>query len=174
MKKTKKLALSAIMVALGAIFMAIGAVLSIADLTMSAISALIVAFVYIEIGSPYTWLVWLSTSLLSFIFFPGSFGWITYFLVFGIFPILKAYIERLPRKLWFIVKLVYFNVVFLILMGLSRLIFGQDLFLVSELWMKIGLYIICNIAFIAFDMFMTVMIRIYFVRFRHRFSRFLK
>ena len=109
--------------ALGTALMVLGAVFEVLDLSVCAVASLFVAFVYIEIGAPYTFIVWLLTSLLSFIFFPGSVIWIEYLLVFGIYPIIKAYVERLPRVLWIILKAVYINAVLVALIFLFELIF---------------------------------------------------
>ena len=78
------------MVALGVVFMTIGAFVPSLDMTSAALTSLIVVLIFIEIGSPYTYLVWLATSLIGFIFFSGSAVWLQYLLVFGIYPILKA------------------------------------------------------------------------------------
>ena len=162
------------MVALGVVLMVLGAVVDVLDLTACAISSLVVVFVYLEIGSPYTWLVWLCTSLLSFVFFPGKALWVEYLLIFGIYPILKAYIERLPRKLWLIIKLLYSNGIILLLMLLVKLIFKTPL-VESELpWMLPAIYVLMNVAFVAYDMFITVMVRFYFVKLRNRIKHLLK
>ena len=86
--------------ALGVAVMAIGVIAPVLDMTVAAICSLIVVLAFVEIGTPYVQLVWLCTSLLGYIMFPGSSVWLTYFLVFGIFPILKAYIEKLKRPIW--------------------------------------------------------------------------
>ena len=65
MKQTKKLTLSAMIVALGTVFMKLGSIIEVFDLTAAALASMLVAFVYVEIGSPYTWLVWLATSFLK-------------------------------------------------------------------------------------------------------------
>ena len=111
MKDTKKITLSAMLTALGVVIMLLGAVIEMLDLTVGAIASLIVVFVFVEIGKPYHWLVWLCTSLITALIYPGSALWIEYFLIFGIYPILKAYIERLPKWSWWPVKLVYINAV---------------------------------------------------------------
>ena len=116
MRQTKKLTLSAVSVALGVVFMVIGGFLDVLDLSACALASLISVFVFIEIGSPYTYLVWLATSLITFVMFPGSAIWIEYLAVFGIYPIIKAYIERAPRFLWLILKLIYANCVIWLMM----------------------------------------------------------
>ena len=174
MRKTKKITLSAMVVALGTLFLVLGGFIDVLDLSASAIASVLVAFVYIEIGSPYTWLVWLSTTLASFICFSGSVLWLEYFLIFGIYPILKAYIERTPRKFWLILKLIFINaMLWLIFLGFE-LIFKTSVFIVDKTWMKIGIYLIMNVAFIAYDLFVTVMVRFYIERLRPRFKHLLK
>ena len=175
MRTTKKLTLSAILVALGAIIMALGAMFEVVDLTVCAIASLIVVFIYLEIGSPYTWLVWLSTSLVTFIIFPAKTVWLNYLLIFGVYPLLKAYIEKLPRLFWIIVKLVYINAVIWIMFFLMDIIFGYPLFEKdAPLWLRIVLYVIMNVAFIAYDLFITVSVKIYYGKIRQKIARMLK
>ena len=52
MRQTKKLTLSAMIVALGTVSMVLGAVIEVFDLTAVALASALVAFVYIELGSP--------------------------------------------------------------------------------------------------------------------------
>ena len=78
--------------ALGTVLLLVGAFVDVLDLSMCAVASLCVVFIYIEVGSPYTWLVWLTTSLLTFIFSPGKTVWMLYLLIFGVYPLLKAYI----------------------------------------------------------------------------------
>jgi len=175
MKQTKKLTLSAIMVAMGVVFMALGVLTQVMELAIGAFASLIMVFVCLEIGKPYNFLVWLATTLLTFVFFPHSLTFVTYFLVFGFFPILKAYIERLPHALWILLKLLYINAVMVILIFVSEFITGAKLFSEGlELWLKILIYALCNIAFFVYDMFLVVMIRYYLFKLRPRFAKFLK
>ena len=163
------------MVAMGVVFIAVGVLTQVMDLAISAFASLIMIFVCIEIGKPYNYLVWLATTLLTFVFFPHSLTFVTYFLVFGFFPILKSYIERLPRFAWIILKLVYINAVLVILIFVSEFITGAKLFSDGlELWQKIAIYLLCNAAFIVYDMFLVVMIRYYLFKLRPRFAKFLK
>ena len=182
MRNTKKITLSAMMTALGVVLMTLGYFVQVLDLTVAALASLIIAFVYIEIGSPYVFFVWLGTALLSFIFFPSSLVWLEYLMIFGVYPILKAYIERLPRKFWFILKLLLANAMIAVLLLLSELLTGvpfledgAKLFgFIEGKALVIVSWVIMNIAGVAYDMFLTVMVRIYMVRYRDRFKKFLK
>ncbi len=174
MRETKKLAISAMLVALGTVFMSVGAMLEVADLTACAIASLLVVFVYIELGSPYTWLVWLATSLATAIMFFGSPVWSEYFLVFGIYPLMKAYIERLPKALWWPLKLLFINAVLWIILLLIEGVLGIPVLGADSDIMKIIIYLTANIAFIVYDLYIVAMTRVYVFKFRKRFERFLK
>ena len=163
------------MVALGVAFMTVGYFVEALDLTACALVSLIIAMLYIEIGSPYTYLVWICTSLLSFLFFTAKPSlWLTYFLVFGIYPILKAYIEKLPRILWIVLKLVYINITVTALFFIFEFIFMTPFFEVEKNIFKIGIWVLINIAFMAYDLFITVLMRLYFLKYRKIFSKLFK
>ncbi len=174
MRTTKKLTLSSVMVALGAVIMALGAMVEVLDLSVCALASLIVVFIYLEVGSPYTWLTWLTTSLITFLIFPGKPIWLNYFLIFGVYPLLKAYIEKLPKAVWLIVKLAYANAVIWVMFFLMELIFGMPLFEKDIFWLKAVLYVVMNVAFVAYDLFITVFVKIYFVKIRPKIASMLK
>jgi len=162
------------MVALGTALMVLGGVVEVLDLSVLAFASLLVAFVYIEIGSPYTWLVWLCSSLATFLFLPGSIIWVEYLAIFGIYPILKAYIERLRRSVWLVLKLAYINVVLWGLFLTFEFLFDYPIFIYDKLWLKLAVYFVANVAFVAYDLFLTVLIRAYFAKLRNRFKHLLK
>ena len=49
-----------------------------------------------------------------------------------------------------------------------------DFFGTDKLWMKVLIYALINVAFVLYDLFITVLVRFYFARLRHRFKNFLK
>jgi hypothetical protein len=163
--------------------MALGAFVEVLDFTASALCSLIMMFVFIEIGSPYTFFVWIATSVLGLIFFPHSLVSVTYFLIFGIYPILKAYIEKLKRVFWFIVKLAYFLFASGAMIAVSELVFGipfftDDLnipfFESNQMLFRIIIFALLIAATFVYDIFLTVMARSYFSVLRDRIKRFLK
>lgn len=181
MKQTKKLTLSAMIVALGTAFMILGAVIEVLDLTAVALASVLVAFVYIEIGSPYTWLVWLCTALLTFLMYQHSPMWFIYLTLFGIYPILKGYIEKLKRIFWWPIKLVFGNASFALMLFCMQYITGLPFINPDDSFFGIkgeALYavtwILFNVAFIAFDFFITVMVRYYMEKLRPRLRKLLK
>ena len=174
MSQTKKITLSAMMVALGTAFMVLGAVIEVLDLTVCALASMLVVFVYLEIGSYYPWLVWICTSLATALIYPGSIIWAEYLLVFGIYPLIKAYIERLPRWSWIIVKLIYINAVVWGMFCISEFLLGIPFFEDDSKLLIVITYVLTNIAFLAYDLFITVMVRFYFVKLRPRIQKLLK
>ena len=174
MRTTKKLTLSAITVALGALIVSLGSFVEMLDLTACCLASLFVMFIYIEIGSPYTWLVWLATSLVTFVIAPGKIVWAEYLFLFGIYPILKAYIERAPRSLWLILKGAFFVAVVGGAYAACELLLGIPFFEVDLPWLKIGTGILIFIAAFAYDAFLTVLIKFYIFKLRPRIKNLLK
>ena len=174
MSQTKKITLSAMMVALGTAFMIIGAVIEVLDLTVCALASMLGVFIFLEIGSYYPWLVWVCTSLATGLLYPASLIWVEYALIFGVYPLIKAYIEKLPRWSWIIVKLVYANAVIWALFFICEKLLGVPFFTDEARWMRILTYILTNVAFLAYDLFITVMVRFYYDKLRPRFKKLLK
>lgn len=187
MRSTKKVTLSAMMCALSVVVLALGAVFEALDLTAAALASICIAFVCIEVGVPYNFIAWLCTTLLSFLFFPQSMLWIEYLLLFGLYPILKGYIERLPRLIWWPIKIFVYNLcLFLMAEGMS-FILGVDFFGIGGNWANIFsmgsaiwwespliLLIVANIAFVAYDIFLTMVVRVYLLKYRPRLQKYLK
>ena len=174
MKTTKRITVSSMVVALSAMLLVVGSYIGAVDLLFEVVASLLMVFVYIEIGSPYTWLVWPATTL-TVAFLPNGLTVAgLYLLVFGIYPILKAYIERAPRTLWWPIKLVYINLIIVILATTVRLVTGSSMFTSELLVVNASVWVLINVAFIAYDMFITVAVRLYMLKYRKIFARFLK
>ena len=188
MKDTKKLTISALTVALGVVFMVVGAVFQVLDLSTATLASLLVVFIYLEIGSPYTWLVWLCTSLGAFLLYPGSTMWLVYLLMFGIYPIVKGYIERLPRFLWLPLKLLFLNISLLLMVWLFEALVGVSFFGdpseviatfpflsgVSPIIIYCVLWAFMNLIFVLFDKMIVVMVAFYYRIIRPKIEKLLK
>ncbi len=176
MRKTKKLTLSALLAGLGTVFLLLGAYIEIFDLVMGAVASVIMIFVYIELGSPYTWLVWTVTSLCTFLLGTANpMAAIWYFVLFGLYPIFKAYIERAPRIVWIVLKLIYVNTAFAAVVGIYWLIFRISPFaLEDKIWLTAFIWALGNFTFLVFDRFVSAMAKLYLLKYRKRFSKLLK
>lgn len=174
MRKTKKLTISAMLVAMGVVIMAVGSVTEVLDLSTSVLASMLVAFACIEIGAPYNYLVWLATTALSAILFPYSLAWMSYFFAFGLWPIIKGYVERAPRPFWLPLKAI-FSLFAIVAMAITvKLVTGIPLVVAEKGWMEIGLYALVFVCFFLYDAAMSAFIRFYLIKLRHRFKNLLK
>ena len=178
MKTTKKLTFSALIVALGTVFMVLGAVFEALDMTAAALASLLVAIVYVEVGSPYTFLVWICTTITTALFYPASAMWLMYLLLFGAFPIVKGYIERLSHPLWLPIKLLFGNAMMvLIFLGTTFLLgipMDTDLFGLPKGAVYLILIVLANIALLLYDRFLTVLVRFYMIKMHPVLNKILK
>ena len=171
------------MVALGTVVMTIGSVIQALDLTVCALASLLVVFVYLEIGAYYPWLVWICTTVCTALVCSANPALaVEYFLIFGIYPLMKAYIERLPKWSWWPVKILYINAVIWIIFFFVKAFTGANLFLDDSATIPEGfttafmiiMYVLMNVAFIFYDYFIVVMIRFYYDILRPKIQRILK
>ena len=174
MRKTKKLTLSAMLVAMGVVIMAVGSVTEILDLSTSVLASMLVAFACIEIGAPYNYLVWLATTALSAILYPYSLAWMSYFFAFGLWPIIKGYVERAPRPLWLFLKAIFSLLAIAAVVVTVKLVTGIPLVVTENKWVEAAMYALIFVCFFLYDAAMSAFIRFYLIKLRHRFKNLLK
>ena len=163
MKKTKKIALAAILSALGVIILLLGSIITVLDLTMVAIASLLIYLAVIEIGGGYPDAIWLITGILSLLLLPDKFGALLYLLFGGIYPILKAMFERLHYIVTWILKLSYFNSILALLILLSEYVFHLP---DTGLGFRGGVFLLCNAVFLLYDLAATNLVTLYLVKLR--------
>ncbi|MBR5515639.1 MAG: hypothetical protein IKU52_05505 [Clostridia bacterium] len=163
-KNTYRIALSALICALCIISLLMGSVITFLDLSLCAIASGIMVFSVIEIGGFYPWLIWAAVSLLSLLLLPDKFGALVFFLFAGYYPMLKRYIEMLPKFAYFL-KLIIFNLCLSCIIFLSNKILGIPK---TEITFSIPVYLICNFLFILYDISLTRMITFYIFKLRDR------
>ncbi len=171
MGEVKKLTLSALMCALTVAMLAVASFLGDLDLTVLMFTSLCMVFVYVEVGAPYTYLTWLASSLLTFLFFPMRYFWVVYLFIFGFYPILKGFIEKTKKPLWLILKLAWLNVTLVLVFFIISFILGVDLTEGEAEWMIYVLWGLANVSFICYDLLIGVLVRVYLVRYREKFMK---
>lgn len=162
---TKKLALAALFSALCFILMYLGAAAVVFDLCAVTVSALVIIFAVIEIGGMYPWLIWAVSGTLCLLLLPDKYAALEFALYGGIYPILKALIEKLPRLLSWAVKICYFNAAFTLSAVIAKYIFG-----ISDIGfeLKIVSFALANVFFILSDICFTLLISSYYTKLRPR------
>ena len=158
------LAVSAVLSALGVVIMLLGTVISVLDLTMVAITSIFIFFAVIEMGSPYYFLIYATTSVLSVLLLPDKFSAVLYLIFGGIYPILKQKIEQLPSIVSWVIKALYFNGVLV-----ATVLGAKYLFNVDEEELTLALFIVGNLAFFIYDIAMTRLITYYLLGLRKKF-----
>ncbi|MBR5453244.1 MAG: hypothetical protein IKV54_04115 [Clostridia bacterium] len=167
MKKTRKIATSAVLCAMSVIILYFGAVIDVMFLTMAAICALVVVYAVIEIRGSYPWLIYAATSILSMLLLPNKLPALTYLVFAGLYPIIKSYAERLPLVIAWLIKLLVFNASLTALVFVSKSIMGlEDL----TFGFSPVVYALGNLTFLLFDYVLTKLITLYMVKLRARFK----
>lgn len=161
--KTKKIALSAILIALSVIILYIGSLTQILDLTMIAVASLIICFTVIEMQGWYPYLVYAGTAILSLVLLPDKFSAIIYTIFGGIYPIFKEMFERRHRIVSWLLKFSFFNIaVFLAWVITVKLL----ALIVDESGLTILVFLVCNVTFLVYDIALTKLITLYLLKFR--------
>ncbi|MBR6557604.1 MAG: hypothetical protein IKT70_01195 [Clostridia bacterium] len=168
MKKTKKIATSAVLCAMSVIILYFGAVIDVMFLTMAAVCAIVVVYAVIEIRGSYPWLIYAATSILSMLLLPNKLPAITYLVFSGIYPIIKSYAERLPLIFAWMIKILLFNLSLTALVYVSTGIIGlEDL----TFGFSPAVYVAGNLIFLLFDYVLTKLITLYMLKLRSRFKK---
>ena len=131
MKKTSKIALSAVFAALSVALMALVSIIPNLELALPAISGLFVAVIVIEVDKKWALGVWAAVSVLSLIVVPNKAAAIIYAVFFGYYPVLKSVLEsKTPCAVEYIIKILTFSVVMSLSYFLMVKFMGIDLSLI--------------------------------------------
>lgn len=178
--RIKRMTISAMCTALGVVILYLGSMVEVMDLTTVFVASFLVVFAIIELGSPWYWLLWLCTSLLSVLWLPNKFCAFEYAFFGGLYPILKYYAEKLPKKTAYILKFVIFNALFCLLVGAMIWFFGMEditLPVIGKLtpsWYLSIMLLLGNIVFVLYDILLTKLILLYDLRLHARLERMCK
>ena len=159
---TKRIALNGILGALAVVSVFLATVLPTNRLSFYALSSFFVSIVVVEYGIKNGWAFYVSTFLLALIIVPDKMEVIPYAVFFGIYGIVKSYIERLNRiVLEYVLKYLYFNTCVACAVFLIREVFLERLRINLSLWLII---IALQGIFLVYDYVYTLFIRYYINR----------
>lgn len=159
------------MCALSVAILSLGSVIEIIDITTAALASFLVIITVIELKGYFPILLYVATSVLSFLILPNKTVTFMYVLFFGFYPILKRHLERLKPIYSWIAKFIVFNIMIFI-----YVIIADKLFFLGNLQAKIYLVILLNIIFFTLDIALTIFITSYVRKLRkllqiHRFFK---
>lgn len=156
---TKKIALNGILGALAVICLLMATILPTNRLSFYALSSFFIAIAIIESGLRAGWLFYAATSLLSLIVVPEKLGLVPYVVFFGIYGLVKYYIEKLDKlAIEYVLKFVYFNICMGIALLSASKLFGYSLTAKLPWWLLI---IALEIVFLIYDFVYTLFISYY-------------
>ena len=169
MKPVRALTLSAVLAALSVLLLFLGSLLDVTDLAAVMVASFFVVLVVIECRGAWPWLLYVSVSVLSFLLLPGRFVSVEYALFGGIWPILKYWLERLPRLPSFLLKLLVGNALAFFAAWLGLKFFGLEV--PDAIWLRVAAVLLWEAVFLLYDFLLTRLIVLWCVKYRSRFLR---
>lgn len=164
--KSKYIAESGLLVALTVVVLYATSLFSISTLSLLTIASCLIPISIIRTSIKNTILVYIASSILSFILIPKINIAIYYTLFFGIYGIVKYFIEKTRKMiLEILLKLISFN----ILLGITYLITKSFLSVIYpsiSLWL---LLIAAQVVFLIYDYALTLAISFFLRRFNKNF-----
>ena len=158
------------MAALSVVILSLGSLLGTLDLTAAAIASFLTVLLHVELGRRYAVLYWAVASVTSLLVLPESSAAL-FFASAGLYPLLKAALERLPRFGEWVLKLLAFGAMLSAYILLAKFVFLLPDAALSGwlLWVLVGT---ATLAFVLYDIVLSRLIIYYGVRLRHRFAKF--
>jgi len=164
---SKKIALNGILGALAVVSLLLAAIIPTNTLSFYALSSFFISVVIVENGIRAGWLFFVATSLLSLIVVPEKLALVPYVVFFGIYGIVKYYIEKLNKlALEYVLKFIYFNICAGIAVVTVRQLFNTALVSRLPWWL---LVIALEIVFFVYDYVYTLFIGYYRDKLRSRY-----
>ncbi len=178
MRKTKKLALASLCAALSVVFLSVGALLEVLDMSAALLASFLVLFCFLEMGYRCAAAVFAVTSLLAIILMPQNTAPWMFALLFGYLPISKFGFEKLFGKVFsWIPKLILFNALYAAVIFLLGGLFGftvENAFGIPPYAVFIAFFAVGNLVHLLCDILYGRLAKIYLLKFRERFARYLK
>ena len=151
--KSNNIAQSGILIALTLAILYSTSLLPISTLSILTVASCLIPISIIRTSVKNAILVYLSSSLLSFFLVPINI-FLLYSLFFGIYGIIKFFIEKLDNLIYEIIsKLIAFNILFFIIYTIFNLFIGFKAKI--SLWILI---FIAQVAFLIYDYALTLII----------------
>ena len=174
--KVRDIALGGILVALTTIVLYATSILPISTLAILTIASALIPVCIIRSNIQTSIFVYISSSLIAFFLVPINISFL-YFIFFGVYGIVKFFIERIRKeKLEILFKIVFFNIAFIIGFIIMQNVLGINIIAGLEVLMSrffdtsgrtiasIILWIVAQPIFLIYDYAMTMIITFYMER----------
>lgn len=145
---TKRMATCSMMAALSVVLMVLGAILELGMYACPLFAGLCFIPIGQKYGRKYHITLYVASSILCFLLVPNMEENLMFVGLFGWYPIVRPSLQKLPKLLTWIAKLLIFNVVVIAIEWLVMTILVPEVMGDALLWV---LLILGNITFLAYD-----------------------
>ncbi|MGI5852477.1 MAG: hypothetical protein GX340_06820 [Clostridiales bacterium] len=162
-RKSKMVALGGILAAICLICLYLAVYLPANRLFFYSLASIFVSFIILESGTKYGWSFYIATSALSMFIIPNKISLLPYLVFFGIYGIIKCYIESINLMP---LELILKGLFFLSCEGILYILYSQ-VFIIN-ISLKLPLYGVFGIflaVFFIYDYIYTKIVAFYKVRF---------
>lgn len=175
MKKSSQVAIGGLASALCLLMMFMTGLIPFSTYVFPAFAGIVLIAVHEENGSKMAFMVFVATSLLALLIVPDREAVMLFIMLLGYYPMLKPRLERLPKVVAYVLKLVVFNLVIVAFYYVMLYIFGIPDML--EGWGDFGKFTVYialamgNFTFFIYDYMLTQVLHIYRSWFRPKILR---
>ena len=124
-KTTRRIATCGVFCALAVVMLGLGAIIEVLDLTASAAAALILLPILLCYGGKFAWLSYAVTATLGVLLMPQSLAAWMYAGLTGFYPMVKQRLDKLPRVLGWLIKLLLLTAVLFLYLAVFFFIFNN-------------------------------------------------
>lgn len=138
------------------------------------ISGVLLIAIFLEFGFRWAMLVYGVISILSLFFVADKEAALFFMLLFGYYPVVKSYIEKIKSKaVQYIIKLVIFNIGAVAVYFIMLFIFGMDTdaFVIFGVNIPLVFLLVGNVIFVIYDFAVTVAAIQYIKKYRNIFFK---
>lgn len=169
MKTTLKTAVGGIITALSVVCMLITAIVPAATFCCPIMAGILLVVVVIELNTHWAFCVYFAVSILSLLLVPDKEAVVYYIALFGYYPILKQFTEKLKsRFIQWILKLLIFNIAAVIAFFITIYVLGvpKESFVIAGLYLPWVFLIAGDVIFILYDTALSGVITKYILKYR--------
>lgn len=173
MNRTKRIALIGTLSAISVLCVFLTSIMPTGRLSLFTVSSFLVSIIIIEYGDKQGWIFYIVTNLIAYILIPNKIGIVVYTSFFGIYGILKHYIESINNMMWeYVLKYTFFNTCIVFVLLVFKVVINRDITIGTIGNIKFTFWIVIAIAeviFFIYDYIYTLFVQYY----KHRLRRFL-
>lgn len=176
MKNSFKTALGGLITALGTVLLLLFSAIPFLEYTIPAAAGLLVLLMQAQTSKIWAFGVYIATSLLCIFVVPNKEAAAMYIALFGLYPVIKSFFDKLPKWAAYIVKSVFFSADVIGVYYILIKVFGISQELTEDLTkFTLPILMICGlVAFLVYDRALTLIEKKYTIKYKTQVDRILR